>query len=129
MRPDKNVHLEAMVVWFACGRVEGGALCGERRCPNCWEGAREADIQSSIDIQCSRYLMDAGRRNSGGLGRPGDRGSSGRLTTRLVVGERGRRTRRGFRQPGGRKQARGAAKTHSRPDNVETALLLCPRGE
>ena len=28
MRPDKNVLLEAMVVWFACGRVEGEALCG-----------------------------------------------------------------------------------------------------
>ena len=60
MRPDKNVHLEAMVVWNACGRVEGEALCGERRCPDCWEGVREADIQS-IDIQC---------RNSVGLGCP-----------------------------------------------------------
>ena len=68
MRPDKNVLLEAMVVWFACGRVEGEALCGERRCPDCWEGGRRADIQS-IYIQCSRYLMDAGRSNSSGLGR------------------------------------------------------------
>ena len=57
-----------MVVWFACGRVEGEALCVERRYPDCWEGGRDEDIQS-FDIQCSRYLMDAGRRNSGGLGR------------------------------------------------------------
>ena len=68
MRPDKNELLEAMVVWFAYGRVEGGALCVERRYPDCWEGGRDAVIQS-IDIQYSRYLMDAGRRNSGGLGR------------------------------------------------------------
>ena len=68
MRPDKNVLLEAMVVWFACGHVEGEALCGERRCPDCWEGGRRADIQN-IDIQCSRYLMDAGRPSSIGLGR------------------------------------------------------------
>ena len=67
MRPDKNEALEAIVVWFACGRVEGEALCVERRYPDYWEGGRDADIQI-IDIQCSRYLMDAGRRNGGGLG-------------------------------------------------------------
>ena len=68
MRPDNNVLLEAMAVWFACGRVEGVALCGEYRCPDCWEGGRDADIQS-VDIQCSMYLMGAGHRNSSGLGR------------------------------------------------------------
>ena len=68
MRPDKIELLEGMVVWFSCGRVEGEALCVERRYPDYWEGGRDAVIQS-IDIQCSKYLMDTGRRNSGGLGR------------------------------------------------------------
>ena len=68
MRPDRSMLLEAMVVWFACGRVEGVGICGERRCPNCWEGGRDADIQCSIDIQCSRYLMDACHRNNSSLG-------------------------------------------------------------
>ena len=84
MRRDKNVFVEAMVVWFACGRVEGEALCGERRCPDCWEKERDADIQS-IDSQCSRYLMNAGRRNSSGLGRlrGGNVGTAGQVDDQL----------------------------------------------
>ena len=52
-RPDKIELLEAMVVCFSCGRVEGEALCVERRYPDYWEGRRDADIQS-IDTQCSQ---------------------------------------------------------------------------
>ena len=58
MRPDKIELLEAMVVWFSCGRVEGEALCVEHRYPDYWEGGRDADIPS-IDIQCSKYLIMA----------------------------------------------------------------------